>query len=92
MLGSPWAISSKRPHIFKPNVCFKPLGQFCLAVSGTLTLTHIDIALQVLDNVIMTRWKVLPREQCQGKINNPLLLRALCSHYYYIYQAFVTSS
>ncbi|KAI4284321.1 MAG: hypothetical protein L6R38_001525 [Xanthoria sp. 2 TBL-2021] len=24
------------------------------------------IGLQVLDNVIMTRWKVLPREQCQG--------------------------
>ncbi|CAG8885738.1 unnamed protein product [Penicillium egyptiacum] len=24
------------------------------------------IALQVLDNVIMTRWKVLPRDQCQG--------------------------
>ncbi|MCJ1361678.1 Karyopherin transporter [Acarospora aff. strigata] len=25
-----------------------------------------DLGLQVLDNVIMTRWKVLPREQCQG--------------------------
>jgi hypothetical protein len=25
------------------------------------------LGLQVLDNVIMTRWKVLPREQCQGK-------------------------
>lgn len=25
-----------------------------------------DLALQVLDNVIMTRWRVLPREQCQG--------------------------
>ncbi|THX25564.1 hypothetical protein D6D10_09883 [Aureobasidium pullulans] len=24
------------------------------------------LGLQVLDNVIMTRWKVLPREQCQG--------------------------
>ncbi|KAG9257713.1 CRM1 C terminal-domain-containing protein [Emericellopsis atlantica] len=24
------------------------------------------IGLQVLDNVIMTRWKVLPRDQCQG--------------------------
>ncbi|KAL9613997.1 MAG: hypothetical protein Q9167_001477 [Letrouitia subvulpina] len=24
------------------------------------------IGLQVLDNVIMTKWKVLPREQCQG--------------------------
>lgn len=26
----------------------------------------IDLALQVLDDVIMTRWKVLPREQCLG--------------------------
>lgn len=25
-----------------------------------------DLALQVLDNVISTRWRVLPREQCQG--------------------------
>jgi exportin-1 len=25
-----------------------------------------DLGLQVLDNVIMTRWKVLPKEQCQG--------------------------
>ena len=25
------------------------------------------LGLQVLDNVIMTRWKVLPREQCQGR-------------------------
>ena len=25
------------------------------------------LGLQVLDSVIMTRWKVLPREQCQGK-------------------------
>ena len=24
------------------------------------------LGLQVLDNVIMTRWKVLPREQCLG--------------------------
>jgi len=26
----------------------------------------VDLGLQVLDNVIMTRWKVLPKEQCQG--------------------------
>src|SRR5215469_13868240 len=24
------------------------------------------LGLQILDNVIMTRWKVLPRDQCQG--------------------------
>ena len=27
------------------------------------------LALQVLDNVIMTRWKVIPRDQCQGLWN-----------------------
>lgn len=26
------------------------------------------LGLQVLDGVIMTRWKVLPREQCQGEL------------------------
>jgi exportin-1 len=30
-------------------------------------LTNADLGLQVLDNVIQTRWKVLPREQCQGE-------------------------
>lgn len=34
--------------------------------SGSM-LTAADLALQVLDDVIMTRWKVLPRDQCQGK-------------------------
>lgn len=38
-----------------------------LRVLSMALLTEPDIALQVLDNVIMTRWKVLPREQCQGK-------------------------
>ena len=31
-------------------------------------LTIVDLALQVLDDVIMTRWKVLPREQCLGNL------------------------
>lgn len=31
-----------------------------------LTSSTTVLGLQVLDNVIMTRWKVLPREQCQG--------------------------
>ncbi|PGH13802.1 hypothetical protein AJ80_06190 [Polytolypa hystricis UAMH7299] len=26
----------------------------------------VDLGLQILDDVIMTRWKVLPRDQCQG--------------------------
>ena len=29
-------------------------------------LTALDLGLQVLDNVIQTRWKVLPKEQRQG--------------------------
>lgn len=29
----------------------------------------VDLGLQVLDEVIMTRWKVLPRDQCQGEID-----------------------
>lgn len=33
----------------------------------------LDLGLQVLDNVIMTRWKVLPREQCQGMGSTILL-------------------
>lgn len=29
-------------------------------------LTSIVIALSILDKLISTRWKVLPKEQCQG--------------------------
>ncbi len=29
---------------------------------------NADLGLQILDNVIMTRWKVLPREQCLGAL------------------------
>lgn len=50
----------------------------CLEISGGTKkeelLTLIDIALQVLDNVIMTRWKVLPRDQCQGKNYNNIVI------------------
>lgn len=31
------------------------------------------LGLQVLDNVIMTRWKVLPRDQCLGRLTLPHL-------------------
>jgi hypothetical protein len=34
-----------------------------------------DLGLQVLDNVIMTRWKVLPKEQCQGELGAFALCR-----------------
>ena len=33
---------------------------------GTVTNSSTDLGLQVLDQVINTRWKVLPRDQCQG--------------------------
>lgn len=35
---------------------------------SNMVLTFTDLALQVLDDVIMTRWRVLPREQCLGNI------------------------
>ncbi|KAK4179944.1 putative exportin [Triangularia setosa] len=37
------------------------------------------LGLQVLDHVIMTRWKVLPREQCQGIRNFVVLTIMQCS-------------
>ncbi|KAI1914616.1 Karyopherin transporter [Ophidiomyces ophidiicola] len=37
-----------------------------LQESNYLLTLYLDLALQVLDDVIMTRWKVLPRDQCQG--------------------------
>lgn len=41
---------------------------------GRFAGLHISVlGLQVLDNVIQTRWKVLPREQCQGKPPRPWL-------------------
>lgn len=36
-----------------------------------------DLGLQVLDHVIMTRWKVLPRDQCQGAYLTSVTLRLL---------------
>jgi len=30
---------------------------------------NIVLGLQILDNVILTRWKVLPRDQCQGMLS-----------------------
>ncbi|KAK4251663.1 CRM1 C terminal-domain-containing protein [Corynascus novoguineensis] len=38
------------------------------------------LGLQVLDNVIMTRWKVLPREQCQGIRNFVVQYILQCSN------------
>lgn len=61
MPGYWWIRSSKRLHTHRQSVRWT----LCAALpAGFLTL--LDIGLQVLDNVIMTKWKVLPREQCQG--------------------------
>ncbi|KAF2421517.1 hypothetical protein EJ08DRAFT_516044 [Tothia fuscella] len=38
------------------------------------------IGLQILDNVIMTRWKVLPRDQCQGIRNFVVNFIIQCSN------------
>ncbi|KAK3372842.1 CRM1 C terminal-domain-containing protein [Lasiosphaeria ovina] len=49
---------------------FKEDPDAWLMVDGILSNATYEqtkfLGLQVLDNVIMTRWKVLPREQCQG--------------------------
>ncbi len=52
--------------------CYIPSDKvFVYSISGCVDADiadkWIDLGLQVLDNVIMTRWKVLPKEQCQGK-------------------------
>lgn len=47
------------------NVSLVPPAAHRRAVSSA-NIFLLDLALQVLDDVIMTRWKVLPREQCQG--------------------------
>lgn len=59
--GSLWTRYCKRRLTHKRNV-----GASCCHYCWMRQLTSIDIGLQVLDNVIMTKWKVLPREQCQG--------------------------
>lgn len=62
MPGCWWIRYSKRLHIHKQSVSW--IAYTALPAS---LLTPLDIGLQVLDNVIMTKWKVLPREQCQGQ-------------------------
>lgn len=38
----------------------------CLSYWALRADLQTDLGLQILDSVIMTRWKILPREQCQG--------------------------
>ena len=37
-------------------------------------------ALQILENVIKTRWKVLPRPQCEGELSL-VILDVVCSYF-----------
>lgn len=63
-----------------PNI---PKRNVRAIIQGSLQfakLTNPDLGLQVLDHVIMTRWKVLPRDQCQGMhvrlcVGDSLLIR-----------------
>lgn len=50
------------------NVSLLPVAAHHPAIFSA-NICLLDLALQVLDDVIMTRWKVLPREQCQGMDN-----------------------
>lgn len=65
MHGLWWTISCPRRTTPRPSVCAVPQTNIPGYLEYRLT-SRKDLALQVLDNVIMTRWKVLPREQCQG--------------------------
>ncbi len=62
MLGSWWTRYYRRRRTHRPSVSILPVSS-----QWQSNLTILDIGLQVLDNVIVTKWKVLPREQCQGK-------------------------
>ncbi len=51
-----------RHHILRPSVSELEFTK------SQAKLIYVDIGLQVLDNVIMTKWKVLPKEQQQGQL------------------------
>jgi hypothetical protein len=53
--------SSSPPATLRPNVSRRDRTRRTWGAN-----TRLDIGLQILDNVIMTRWRILPREQCQG--------------------------
>ena len=55
---------SNPPRIHRPSV------RDCLLATSweEALIIFTDIGLQILDNVILTRWKVLPRDQCQGRL------------------------
>ncbi|KAK0723175.1 CRM1 C terminal-domain-containing protein [Lasiosphaeria miniovina] len=63
---------------------FKEDPDAWLMVDGILSNATYEqtkfLGLQVLDNVIMTRWKVLPREQCQGIRNFVVQYILQCSN------------
>jgi len=52
---------------FKPSI-------YDISSGAEVADKYIDLGLQVLDNVIMTRWKVLPRDQCQGMYSSHVVV------------------
>lgn len=62
MLGHVWMLYLRAARIRNPNVC---------KLASTISLPRsqansVVIALSILDRLITTRWKILPKEQCQG--------------------------
>jgi hypothetical protein len=45
------------------------LALFLLKILALLTDRWLVLGLQVLDNVIMTRWKILPRDHATGELD-----------------------
>lgn len=44
---------------------------------GSLLTWHLDLALSILEKLIQTRWKILPREQALGEKSSPHLRYSL---------------
>lgn len=65
--GCRWEKSYRNRRTLKQNVSV-PVTETRYKRCEVNSFMVIDLGLQVLDEVIMTRWKVLPRDQCQGKI------------------------
>ena len=63
MPGYWWTKYYRKQRFHRPSVSVSASPERNDQLTGIL-----DIGLQVLDNVIVTKWKVLPRDQCQGEV------------------------
>ena len=66
MPGLWWTRSCLMRNTHRPSVRDAQADDASASASRLETDNKADLGLQVLDNVIVTIWKVLPREQCQG--------------------------